>query len=100
MDCFVCHEKHSNVPPTKGARKPILSSEFHDCIQVGLIDMREMRKREIHGNIQYWIMTVKDHSTGLVYLCALPQKKAIFFAAHAVLEREYLPVTSRPISLT
>ena len=26
-------------------------------------------------------MTVKDHSTGLVYLCALPQKKAIFVAA-------------------
>jgi hypothetical protein len=64
LDCFLCHEKHPNVPPTKGANKPILSLEFRDCIQVDLIDMR-----------------VKDHSTGLVYLCALPQKKAIFVAA-------------------
>ena len=32
-------------------------------------------------HMQRWIMMVKDHSTGLVYLCALPQKKAIFFAA-------------------
>ena len=27
-DCFVYHEKHSNVPAMKGAKKPILSSEF------------------------------------------------------------------------
>ena len=26
-------------------------------------------------------MTVKDHSTGLVYLCAFPRKKADFVAA-------------------
>jgi len=81
LNCFVCHEKHPNVPPTKGAKKPILSSEFHDRIQVDLIDMRAMRKWDIYGNMQHWIMTVKDHSTGLVYLCVLPQKKAIFVAA-------------------
>jgi len=69
------------VPPTKGAKKPILSSEFCDRIQVGLIDMRAMRKRDIYGNMQRWIMTVKDHSTGLVYLCALQQKTAFFVAA-------------------
>jgi hypothetical protein len=46
-DCFVCHERHSNVPSTKGAKKPILSSEFRDRIQVDLIDMRVMRKRDI-----------------------------------------------------
>jgi hypothetical protein len=40
-----------------------------------------MRKRDIYGNMQRWIMTVKDHSSGLVYLCALPQKKAIYVAA-------------------
>jgi len=78
LDCFVCHEKNSNVPPTIGAKKPILSSEFRDRIQVDLIDMRVMRKRDVYGNMQRWIMTVKDHSTVLVYLCALPQKKAIF----------------------
>jgi len=47
------------VPPTKGAKKPILSSEFRDCIQVDLIDMRAMMKRDIYGNMQHWIMTVK-----------------------------------------
>jgi hypothetical protein len=68
------------VPPTKGAKKPILSSEFRDHIKVDLIDMRAMRKRGVYGNMQRWIMTVKDHLTGLVYLCALPQKKAILDA--------------------
>jgi hypothetical protein len=81
LNCFVCQEKHPNVPPTKGAKKPILSSEFSNIIQVDLIDMRVMRKLDVYGKIQCWIMTVKDHSTGLVYLCALQQKKAIFVAA-------------------
>jgi hypothetical protein len=80
-DCFICHEKHPSVPATKGAKTPILSSEFCDCIQVDLINMRVIRKRDIYGNMQRWIMSVKDHSTGLVYLCALPQKKASFVAA-------------------
>jgi hypothetical protein len=83
LDCFICHERHPNVPPTKGAKKPILSSKFRDLIQVDLIDMRAMRKQDIYGNMQRWIMTVKDHSTWLVYLCALPQKKAIFVAAES-----------------
>jgi len=80
LDCFVCHEKHPNVPPSKGAKKLILSLEFRDRIQVNLIDMRAMRKRDIYGNMQRWIMTVKDHLTGLVYLCGLPQKKAMYVA--------------------
>jgi hypothetical protein len=81
LDCFICHEKHPNVPPTKEAKQPILSSEFRNRIQVDLIDMRAMRKLDVFGNMQHWIMTVKDHSTGLVYFCVLPQKKAIFVAA-------------------
>ncbi len=80
-DCFICHEKHPKVPARKGAKKPIFSSEFRDCFQVDLIDMRTMRKRDVYGQMQRWIMTVKDHLTGLVYLCALPRKKAKFVAA-------------------
>jgi hypothetical protein len=80
-DCFVCHERHPNVPARKGAKKPILSSEFRDRFQVDLIDMHTIRKRDVYGQMQRWIMTVKDHSTGLVYLCALPGKKAAFVAA-------------------
>ncbi len=65
----------------KGAKKPILLSEFRDPFQVNLIDMWTMRKKDVYGQMQRWIMTVKDHSTGLVYLCALPRKKADFVAA-------------------
>ena len=80
-DCFVCHETQPEIPARKGAKKPILTSDFRDCIQVDLIDMRTMRKLDIYGQMQRWILTVKDHSTGLVYLAALPQKKAEFVAA-------------------
>jgi hypothetical protein len=80
-NCFVCHERHPNVLARKGAKKPILSSEFRNRFQVDLIDMWTMRKRDVYGQMQRWIMTVKDHSTGLVYLCALPWKKATFVAA-------------------
>jgi hypothetical protein len=79
--CFVYHKKHPNVPARKGEKKLILSFEFRDRFQVDLINMRTMRKRGIYGQMQRWIITMKDHSTGLVYLCALPQKKAVFVAA-------------------
>jgi hypothetical protein len=35
-------EKQPTVPPRKGAKKPIISSEFHNQFQVDLIDMRTM----------------------------------------------------------
>jgi hypothetical protein len=44
-DCFICHERYPKVPARKGAKKPILPSEFHNCFQVDLIDMRTMRKK-------------------------------------------------------
>ncbi len=37
-----------------------------------------MRKWDVYGRMQRWIMTFKDHSTGLVYLCLLPRKKAAY----------------------
>ncbi len=43
--------------------------------------MRTMRKKDVYGVVQCWIMTVKDHSTGLVYLTTLPRKTAVFVAA-------------------
>jgi hypothetical protein len=79
-NCYVCMEKQLTVPPRKGAKKPIMSSEFHDRFQVDLIDMRTMQKMDVYGVMQHWIMTVKDHSTGLVYLAALPRKTAEFVA--------------------
>ena len=65
-DCFVCHERQPEIPARKGAKKPILTSDFRDRIQVDLIDMRTMRKVDIYGMMQRWILTVKDHSTGLL----------------------------------
>jgi hypothetical protein len=42
--------------------------------------MRTIRKKDMYGVMQHWIMTVKDHSTGLVYLSVLPRKTAVFLA--------------------
>jgi hypothetical protein len=80
-DCSVCHQKNSGIQKKKGARKPIISSEFRDRFQVDLIDMRTIRRRYVYGHMQRWIMTVKDNSTGLIYLVALPRKLAKFVAA-------------------
>ena len=80
-DCAVCHQKNSGIVKKKGARKPIISSEFRDRFQVDLIDMRTIRKRDIYGKMMRWIMTVKDHSTGLIYLVALPRKTAKYVTA-------------------
>jgi hypothetical protein len=38
--------------------------------------MRKLRKRDPFGVLMRWILTLKDHSTGLVYLTALPRKRA------------------------
>jgi hypothetical protein len=80
-DCAVCHQKNSGIEKKKGARKPIISSEFRDRFQVDLIDMRTIRRRDVYGKMMRWIMTVKDHSTGLIYLVALPRKMAKYVAA-------------------
>ncbi len=73
-------EKQPTGLPRKGAKKPIILSEFCDRFQVDLIDMRIMRKKDVYGVMQHWIMTIKDHSTGLVYLAALPRKTGMFVA--------------------
>jgi hypothetical protein len=80
-DCAVCHQKISGLDKKKGARKPLISSEFRDRFQVDLIDMRTIRRRDVYGHMMRWIMTVKDHSTGLIYLVALPRKMAKYVAA-------------------
>ncbi len=43
--------------------------------------MRTMRKKDVYGVKQHWIMIVKDQSTGLVYLAMLPRKTVVFVAA-------------------
>jgi hypothetical protein len=48
-NCYMCMEKQPTVPPRKGVKKPIISSEFRDRdrFQVDLVDMRTMRKMDV-----------------------------------------------------
>ncbi len=38
--------------------------------------MRKLRKRDPFGVLMRWILTLKDHAIGLVYITALPRKRA------------------------
>jgi hypothetical protein len=80
-NCTICHQKNCGIAKKKSVRKPIISSEFRDHFQVDLIDMRTIWRKDVYGNMMRWILTVKDHSTGLIYLVALPQKMAKYVAA-------------------
>jgi transposase InsO family protein len=56
--------------------------------------MRKLRKRDPFGVMMRWIMTVKDHATGFVFLCALPRKRADFVAYKL---QEFFGVIGYPI---
>ena len=74
--CLTCMKKNPVTKNVKGSRKPIRSSYFRDRFQIDLIDFTKLRKRDPFGVLMRWIMTVKDHATGLTYICALPRKTA------------------------
>ena len=80
QDCPICLEKQPSNVVHVGAKKPIISSNFRDRFQVDLIDMRTLRKEDVYGQMMRWIMTVKDHSTQMVWLTALPFKEAKYVA--------------------
>ncbi len=44
------------------------------------MDFCKLRKRDPFGVLMRWILTLKDHTTALVYLCALPRKRANLIA--------------------
>ncbi len=44
------------------------------------LDGDDDSRRDVYGVMQCWIMTVKDHSTGLTYITSLPRKRASFVA--------------------
>jgi hypothetical protein len=72
--CFTCMRKNPITKSARGSRKPILLKEFCDRFQLDLIDFCKLRKRDPFGVLMRWVLTIKDHCTGLVYLCALPRK--------------------------
>ena len=73
--CFTCMQKNPVTRTQKGSRKPIRSRCFRERFQIDLIDLRKLRKRDPFGVLMRWIMTVKDHATGFVHICALPRKR-------------------------
>ena len=78
--CYFCMKKNPTVTATKGSSKPIRSNGFRDRFQIDLIDFRKMRKRDPFGVLMQWIVTIKDHSTGVTHVSAIPLKKARFVA--------------------
>jgi transposase InsO family protein len=68
-------KKNPITQPAKGSRKPIRSRCYRDRFQIDLIEFCKLRKMDPFGVLMNWVMTIKDHATGLTYLCALPRKR-------------------------
>ena len=73
--CHVCMKKNPVTRNIKGSIKPIRSWKFRDRFQIDLIDFRKLRKRDPFGVLMRWVLVIKDHATGLTYMCALPRKR-------------------------
>ena len=67
--CLTCMKKNPVSRNEKG------SKSFCDRFQLDLIDFRKLRKHDPFGVLMRWVLTIKDHATGLMYLCALPRKR-------------------------
>ena len=67
--CLTCMKKNPVSRNEKG------SKSFCDRFQLDLIDFRKLRKHDSFGVLMRWVLTIKDHATGLMYLCALPRKR-------------------------
>jgi transposase InsO family protein len=69
------------IAPQKGSRKPaIRSNKFRERFQVNLIHVHKLQKKNPYGVLMWWIITVKDHATGLVYVVCIPRKRVSFVA--------------------
>jgi hypothetical protein len=78
--CLVCMKKNPIACLHKGSRKPIRSQTFRERFQLDLIDFCKLGKRDPFDVLMRWILTLKDHATGFIYLSTLPVKKALFGA--------------------
>ncbi len=72
--CPVCMKKNPMIQPARGRRKPIRSIHFKDRFQIHLIEFCKPRKRDHYGVLMHWVLVIKNHATGLIYLYALPRK--------------------------
>ncbi len=48
--------------------------------ELDLMDFHKLRKRDPFGVLMRWVLILKNHATSLVYLCALPRKRANLIA--------------------
>jgi hypothetical protein len=64
----------------RAAEKPIRLLTWQERFELNLIDFCQLRKRDPFVVLMSWILTLKDHATALVYLCALSRKKANLIA--------------------
>jgi hypothetical protein len=78
--CVACSKKNLVGYVQKGSRKPIMSMNWQSRFELDLMDCCKLRKRDPFGVLMCWILTLKDHVTALVYLCALPRKRANLIA--------------------
>jgi hypothetical protein len=78
--CVACSKKNPVGNAQKGSRKPIMSLNWRSRFELDIVDFCKLRKRDPFGVLMCWIFTLKDHATVLVYLCALPRKRANLIA--------------------
>jgi hypothetical protein len=78
--CIACCKKNPISKAPKSSRNPIWSLSFRERFELELMDFCKLKKRDPFVEIMHWILALKDHSTALVYLCALPRKWANFIA--------------------
>jgi hypothetical protein len=72
--CLICMKKNLITRTFKGSCKPIFSKSFCDRFQLDIVNFQALRKLDPFGVLMRWVLTIKDHATGLMYLCALPRK--------------------------
>ncbi len=78
--CVACSKKNPVGNKQKGSRKPIMALNWQSRFELDLMNFCKLRKRDPFGVLMHWILTLKDHATSLVYLCALPRKRANLIA--------------------
>jgi hypothetical protein len=72
--CIVCSKKNPVGNAKEVSKKPIWLLMFRERFELDLMDFCKLRKRDPFGVLIRWILTLKDHATALVYLCALTRK--------------------------
>ena len=76
--CPTCFAGRSNTTSknVKGASKPIISDSFRDRFQVDLVSYNKDPAVDHNNVIMLYIITIKDHCTGHIWLRPIRQKEA------------------------